>query len=167
MALEIEKKFLVAGEFRSNAIRSHRMVQGYLSSLPERTVRVRIGDDHAFLTIKGKPNDTGMSRYEWEKEIPRQEALELLTLCEPGVVSKTRFIIPASGDLFFEVDEFHEDNAGLVVAEIELPREDFPFEKPAWLGQEVTNDIRYYNSYLAKHPFRTWEISDDGENLAR
>ncbi len=156
MALEIEKKFLVDGDFKSETTQSIRIVQGYLSSSPERTVRVRIWNNKAFLTIKGKPNETGMSRYEWEKEIPQKEALELLKLCEPGVINKTRYIIPAKENLAFEVDEFHDENEGLLMAEIELPQEDFPFEKPGWLGKEVTNDIRYYNSYLAKHPFSTW-----------
>lgn len=156
MPLEIEKKFLVDGEFKNRATKSIRIIQGYLSSLPERTVRVRTWNEKAYLTIKGKPNKTGMTRFEWEKEIPHDEALELLKICEPGVVNKTRYIIPTKEDLVFEVDEFYDENEGLFLAEIELPREDFSFEKPDWLGKEVTNDIRYYNSYLAKYPYKKW-----------
>lgn len=156
MPLEIEKKFLVQGEFKREATKSIQIIQGYLSSLPERTVRVRTWNDKAFLTIKGSPNITGMSRYEWEKEIPETEAQELLKICEPGIIRKTRYIVPATENLAFEVDEFHDENKGLVMAEIELPHENYPFEKPHWLGKEVTNDIRYYNAYLAKHPFTTW-----------
>lgn len=156
MPLEIERKFLVKGDFKTEATKSIRIIQGYLSSLPERTVRVRIWDNKGFLTIKGKPNATGMSRFEWEKEIPKEEALELLKICEPGVVNKTRYIIPAQLPLVFEVDEFYDENEGLILAEIEVPREDYPFNKPEWLGEEVTGDVRYYNSYLVKHPFKTW-----------
>ncbi len=156
MPLEIERKFLVKGDFKTEATKSIRIIQGYLSSLPERTVRVRIKDSRGFLTIKGKPNATGMSRYEWEKEIPYEDALDLLRICEPGVVSKTRYIIPAQEDLIFEVDEFYDENEGLILAEIEVPREDHIFTKPEWLGREVTGDVRYYNSYLVKHPFKTW-----------
>ena len=156
MPLEIERKFLVKGDFKAEATKSIRIIQGYLSSLPERTVRVRIWDDKGFLTIKGKPNATGMSRFEWEKEIPKEDALELLKICEPSVVSKTRHLVPSQEDIFFEVDEFHDDNEGLILAEIEVPREDYSFPRPEWLGKEVTNDNRYYNSFLAKHPFKTW-----------
>lgn len=156
MPLEIERKFLVKGGFKTEVTKSIRIIQGYLSSFPERTVRVRIWDDKGFLTIKGKTNVTGMSRFEWEKEIPKEEALELLKICEPGVVNKTRYIIPAKDPLVFEVDEFYNENEGLILAEIEVPREDYPFKIPEWLGKEVSGDIRYYNSYLVKHPFKTW-----------
>lgn len=156
MPLEIERKFLVKGDFKSEATKSIRIIQGYLSSFPERTVRVRIWDDKGFLTIKGKTNVTGMSRFEWEKEIPKEEALELLKICEPGTVSKIRYLVPYQEGLFFEVDEFYDANEGLVLAEIEVPREDYPVKKPEWLGKEVSGDIRYYNSYLVKHPFKTW-----------
>ncbi len=156
MPLEIERKFLVDGDFKSDATKNIEIIQGYLSSSPERTVRVRTWGDKAFLTIKGKTNATGTSRFEWEKEIPQEEAIELLKICEPGVIRKTRFIIPTQEHLAFEVDEFYDENKGLFMAEIELANEDFSFEKPQWLGKEVTNDIRYYNSYLAKHPFKTW-----------
>lgn len=152
MALEIERKFLVKGEFKSLATSKMRIVQAYLSSTPERSIRIRIQGEQAFLTIKGPVNESGMSRFEWEKEITVAEAIPLLDLCEPGIIDKTRYIIPESGGLFFEVDEFHKDNSGLIVAEIELPSEDHPFEKPDWLGKEVTGDKRYFNSSLIKHP---------------
>ncbi len=156
MPQEIERKYLVKGDFKSFATKADRIIQGYLSSVPERTVRIRIKDKKGYLTIKGPVNESGASRYEWEKQIPPEEAKELLRLCEPGIIDKTRHIIPASDDLFFEVDEFHGDNEGLTVAEIELPEEDFPFAKPGWLGEEVTGDKRYYNSMLVKNPFKNW-----------
>ena len=155
MALEIERKFLVAGDFRPFAGKSVRIMQGYLSSVPERTVRVRIKGDKAFITIKGIGNASGTSRYEWEKEISVSEAHELMLLCEPGVIDKTRYLVDA-GMHVYEVDEFHGDNEGLVLAEIELTSEDEDFAKPEWLGAEVTGDNRYYNSYLSAHPFSTW-----------
>ena len=154
---EIERKFLVKDDsFKRVAFGDFRIMQGFLSSVPERTVRVRVKGDKGYLTIKGKSDDRGISRYEWEKEIPLEEARELLLLCEPGMIDKTRYLIKA-GEYTFEVDEFHGDNEGLIVAEIELPDEDAPFERPDWLGDEVTGDIRYYNVMLVKHPFSTWE----------
>jgi adenylate cyclase len=156
MAQEIEKKFLVKGDFKNLATKSTRIVQGYLSSIPERTVRVRIKGEKGFLTIKGIGNESGASRFEWEKEISLDETHSLLAICEPGVIDKTRFIVPAQGELKFEVDEFYGDNQGLVVAEIELPAENFAFDKPEWLGQEVTGDAKYYNSMLMKNPFKNW-----------
>jgi len=155
MGKEIERKFLVAGEFKSLAARSTRIVQGYLSSVPERTVRVRIKGDKGFLTVKGIGNDSGASRFEWEKEIPLGETEELLKICEPGVIDKTRHLVKV-GAHTFEVDEFAGENRGLVVAEVELASETEAFEKPSWLGQEVTGDARYYNSMLMKHPFTKW-----------
>ena len=152
---EIEKKFLVAGEFKSLATKSTRITQGYLSSIPERTVRVRIKGDKGFITIKGIGNDSGASRFEWEKEIPVAEVDELLKICEPGVIDKTRYLVPA-GNHTFEVDEFYGDNEGLIVAEVELASEDEPFEKPVFLGQEVTGDVKYYNSMLMKNPYTKW-----------
>ncbi|MEA3451062.1 MAG: CYTH domain-containing protein, partial [Bacteroidota bacterium] len=146
MAQEIEKKFLVKGDFKSSVTKETRITQGYLSSVPERTVRTRVKGDKGFLTIKGIGNASGASRYEWEKEISVNEAKELLQICEPGVIDKTRFIIPADGDLFFEVDEFYGENEGLTVAEIELPTEETSFTKPEWLGEEVTGDVKYFNS---------------------
>lgn len=155
MAQEIERKFLVKGEFKPFAIKQTRITQGYISSVPERTVRVRIKGDKGFITIKGIGNDSGTSRYEWEKEIPVSEVEELLRICEPGVIDKTRFLVK-SGEHTFEVDEFYGDNQGLVVAEIELGSEDESFAKPEWLGDEVTGDVRYFNSMLMKNPYTKW-----------
>ncbi len=155
MAQEIERKFLVTGDYKSQAYASSRMVQGYICSARGRTVRVRIRDGKGYLTIKGPSDAAGMRRYEWEKELPLHEAEELMKLCEPGVIDKTRYLV-RSGRHTFEVDEFYGDNAGLVVAEVELASEDEPFEKPAFIGCEVTGDVRYYNSQLMKHPYREW-----------
>jgi len=159
MAQEIERKFLVAGPFREQAVRQTRIVQGYLSSVPERTVRVRIKGDKGFLTIKGIGSASGASRFEWEREIPAAEAELLLAICEPGVIDKVRYLVPA-GDHTFEVDEFHGENEGLLVAEVELGSEDEVFTRPGWLGEEVTGDPRYFNSMLMKHPFSRWERPD-------
>ncbi len=155
MHTEIERKFLVSGEFLKEAEEATEIVQGYLASNPERTVRVRIKGDKGYITVKGKTTGSGMSRYEWEKEIPAEEARELLTLCEPFPVLKTRYLVPISGHLF-EIDVFHGENEGLVIAEIELDSIDEAFEKPSWLGKEVTGDQRYYNSYLSVRPFKNW-----------
>jgi adenylate cyclase len=155
MANEIERKFLVKGEFKNLASKETRIVQGYLSSIPERTVRVRIKGDKGFITIKGIGNASGAARYEWEKEIPVNEVEELLKICEPGVIDKTRYLVKA-GNHTFEVDEFYGENLGLTVAEVELTSETESFEKPAWLGEEVTGDTKYYNSMLMKNPFTKW-----------
>ena len=155
MAIEIEKKFLVKGDFKSQAHKNTRITQGYLCSVPERTVRVRIKGDKGFLTIKGIGNASGASRFEWEKEIPVVEAEELLKICEPGVIDKTRYLVK-KGVHTFEVDEFYGENEGLVVAEIELNAEDESFEKPSWLGEEVTGDKRYFNAMLMKTPYTKW-----------
>lgn len=155
MAQEIERKFLVNGEFKNLAIKQTRITQGYLSSVPERTVRVRIKGDKGFITIKGIGNASGASRYEWEKEIPVNEVEELLKICEPGVIDKTRYLVK-NGDHVFEVDEFYGDNEGLIVAELELKSEDESFSKPEWLGEEVTGDARYFNSMLMKNPYTNW-----------
>lgn len=155
MSQEIERKFLVKGEYKSQAVRSFRIVQGYLSSATGRTVRIRIKGDKGFITIKGQSNESGLSRYEWEKEIPLNEAEELLLLCEPGVIDKTRYEIPI-GKHIFEVDEFYGENNGLTLAEIELKTEDESYTKPVWLGEEVTGDRRYYNSCLTKQPYSKW-----------
>lgn len=155
MAQEIERKFLVNGEFKSQAYAQSRIVQGYISSARGRTVRVRIRDGKGYLTIKGASNEAGTSRYEWEKEITLGEARELMKLCEPGVIDKTRYLIK-SGEHVFEVDEFYGENEGLVMAEVELKAEDEPFKKPDFIGKEVTGDIRYYNSHLMKEPFAKW-----------
>jgi len=132
-----------------------RIIQGYLSSVPERAVRVRLKGDQGFITVKGMGNDSGVTRYEWEKEIPVDEAKGLLKICEPGVIDKTRFYVK-SGKHTFEIDEFYGENEGLVVAEIELSFEDETFQKPEWLGDEVTGDMKYFNSMLMKKPFKDW-----------
>jgi len=152
---EIERKFLVTSEFKNIAVKATRITQGYLSSIPERTVRVRIKGDKGFITIKGIGSDSGASRFEWEKEIPVAEVEALLRICEPGVIDKTRYLVPA-GNHTFEVDEFYGENEGLIVAEVELASEDEAFEKPAFLGQEVTGDVKYYNSMLMKNPYTKW-----------
>ncbi|MCP4553289.1 MAG: CYTH domain-containing protein [Bacteroidetes bacterium] len=155
MAQEIERKFLVKADFKSAANKQTRITQGYLSSVPERTVRVRVKGDKGFITIKGIGNSSGASRYEWEKEIPTSEVIELLELCEKGIIDKTRFLVDA-GNHTFEVDEFYGDNEGLIVAEVELASEDEVFEKPNWLGAEVTGDVKYFNSMLMKNPYKNW-----------
>lgn len=155
MATEIERKFLVKGDFKPAVESSQRITQGYLSSVPERTVRVRVKGDKGFITIKGIGGASGASRYEWEKEIPVEEVKELLELCEPGVIDKTRYLIP-SGAHTFEVDEFYGDNDGLTVAEVELSSEDEHFDRPEWLSAEVTGEVRYYNSMLMKEPYKGW-----------
>lgn len=158
MAQEIERKFLVAGDYKSEAYTSVRITQGYLSRVPERVARVRIKGDKGFITIKGTTNDTGLSRFEWEKEIPLADAQSLLKLAEPGVIDKTRHLIKnTDGRHIWEVDEFHGDNEGLVMAEIELESENDLFDKPSWLGKEVTGDKRYYNAYLSENPYRLWK----------
>ena len=156
MRQEIERKFLVRGEFKSSARKAMRISQGYLSSVPERTVRVRVRDNQGFITVKGKSDIRGVSRFEWEKEISVDDALALLGLCEPGVIDKTRYLVDYAGHTF-EVDEFYGDNEGLVMAEIELSCEEEAFEKPDWLGDEVTGDSRYYNAALTKNPYINWE----------
>jgi len=154
--IEIERKFLTTSEaFKKEAFAENRITQGYLSSVPERTVRVRIKGNKALLTIKGASNESGLSRFEWEKEIPVEEATALLKLCEKVVVDKTRFEVKV-GNHIFEIDEFYGENTGLIVAEVELKSENETFEKPIWLGKEVTNDNRYYNSNLSKNPFANW-----------
>lgn len=155
MPQEIERKFLVTGEFKTEAYAHSRIVQGYICSARGRTVRVRIRDGKGYLTIKGASNASGTSRYEWEKELPLGEAEDLLKLCEPGVIDKTRYLVRC-GRHTFEVDEFYGENEGLVVAEVELASEDEAFDKPRFIGEEVTGDIRYYNSQLMRHPYTTW-----------
>lgn len=154
--IEIERKFLVASnDFREESEAQFEIAQGYLNSNPERTVRVRVKGNKGFLTIKGKSSESGASRFEWEKEIAIDEARQLLLLCENGVIEKTRYHVK-KGKHRFEVDIFYGANEGLVMAEIELSDENEAFEKPDWLGKEVTNDERYYNAYLSNRPFSTW-----------
>lgn len=155
--IEIERKFLVKSDaFKKQSTSQYRIVQGFLNTDPERTVRVRIKGESAFLTIKGKSNNSGTSRFEWEKKIEMADAESLLELCEEGSIDKTRYEI-ASGKHMYEVDEFHKENQGLIVAEIELSDENEAFEKPAWLGEEVTGDVKYYNSQLSKQPYSNWK----------
>ena len=157
MALEIERKYLVCGDFKKEVVRSERMVQGYISSVPGRTVRVRIFGEKAFLTIKGPSTDNGLSRFEFEQEVPIADGEALFALCEPGAIEKTRHWIE-SGSHTWEVDVFHGANEGLVLAEIELSAADDSFQLPEWAGKEVTGDRRYYNSMLTKHPFKEWGL---------
>ena len=148
MAFEIERKH--------EAFSSSHIRQGYICSERGRTVRVRIRDTRAYITIKGPSADGGLSRYEFEYEIPLSDAETLMTLCQPGIIDKTRWLVK-SGKHTFEVDEFHGDNEGLVMAEVELSSEDEAYQQPAFIGQEVTGDRRYYNSQLRSNPYRLWK----------
>lgn len=154
--VEIERKFLVLNEtFKEVASHKYQIAQGYLNSHPERTVRIRIKGEIGFLTIKGKGNKSGTTRFEWETEISLLEAKPLLTMCEDGVIIKTRYEIEV-GPHTYEVDVFSGENDGLIIAELELNDENELFEKPSWLGQEVTNDKKYYNANLSKKPYCKW-----------
>ena len=154
--IEIERKFLVESNgYKAEAYKNTRIIQGFLSTDPERTVRVRIKGNQGFLTIKGKSNTSGTSRFEWEKEIDLQEAEALLKLCKKGVIDKIRYEVKSNNHIY-EIDEFFGNNIGLVVAEIELKSEGEAFEKPDWLGKEVTGEIKYYNSKLSITPFCEW-----------
>ncbi|MFC4268175.1 CYTH domain-containing protein [Polaribacter marinivivus] len=156
MNIEIERKFLVKNkDFKNLSYKEEVFKQGYLNSDKTRNVRIRVTNDKAFLTIKGASNASGTTRFEWEKEINRQEAEQLLLLCEPIIIEKKRYYIK-NDDLIFEVDEFYADNQGLILAEIELNSEHQKFKKPDWLGKEVTGNKEYYNSYLSKNPFKNW-----------
>ena len=155
MQIETERKFLVLDDgYKAQAAESHRIRQGYIAHDMGRSVRVRILDEKGILTVKGPFIGMG-SRPEWEKEISLKEAEDLFLICKPGSIDKTRWIVPA-GERCFEVDEFHGDNEGLVMAEIELGSQDEAFDRPSWLGEEVTGDPRYYNGYLARNPFKSW-----------
>ena len=158
--LEIERKYLIKNDFKKYVVKSYRIKQGFLSIDPERTVRIRTYENKGFLTIKGKGSNNGTTRFEWEKEIPFNDAKQLLKLCKPSIIDKTRYIISIKDDLFFEVDEFYGDNKGLVIAEIELPTEDSLFNKPNWLGKEVTGEKKYYNSMLSQTPYNTWKKNE-------
>lgn len=159
MEQEIERKFLVKCQsFKEDAFKAVRIVQGYLCSAPGRTVRIRIKGDSGFITVKGAGNASGAARFEWEKEITALEAESLLGLAEPGIIDKVRFLVKdADGIHTWEVDEFHGENEGLTVAEVELSYEDEPFGRPGWLGEEVTGDPKYYNSMLTKNPYKNWK----------
>jgi adenylate cyclase len=154
--IEIERKYLVTSlAFEEEAYTDNEIAQGYLNSHPERTVRIRIKGENGYITIKGISNKSGASRMEWEQEIPVEEAKSLLQLCEKGIIEKTRYEV-RSGKHIIEIDVFHGDNDGLIIAEIELESEQEAIEKPFWLGAEVTGDKRYYNAYLSLHPFKQW-----------
>jgi CYTH domain-containing protein len=154
--IEIERKFLVISDaFKDEAHQKHRIIQGFLNRDPERTVRVRLKDNKGILTVKGRSSNDGLSRFEWEKEISKNDANALLEFCEKGVIDKIRYEVKVNHHIF-EVDEFFGDNEGLVVAEVELQTEDETFTKPEWLGEEVTGNIKYYNSQLSKQPYNTW-----------
>ena len=155
MATEIERKFIVKGDFSKEVCDSQRIVQGYICSQPGRTVRIRIRGEKGFLTIKGPSDDKGLSRYEFEQEIPLPDAEQLMNLCEKGANDQVRHLVRV-GKHTWEVDVFHGANEGLVMAEIELASEDEPFEKPDWIGEEVSGDRRYYNSMLTKEPYSQW-----------
>ena len=157
MALEIERKFLVLDDsYKHEAFSKSHIRQGYICSERGRTVRIRIRDTHAYITIKGPSLDGGLSRYEFEQEIPLADAEKLMTLCEPGQIDKVRWLVK-SGNHTFEVDEFFGDNEGLVMAEVELSSPDEEPIIPHFIGKEVTGDRRYYNSQLRRNPFRLWE----------
>ncbi len=153
--VEIERKFLVVGEFKDKAYACSHIEQGYISSGNGRTVRVRIRDDKGFLTIKGPSDEAGLARFEWEKEIPVDEARQLMNICMPGRIIKDRYLVH-NGKHTIEVDEFFGENQGLVMAEIELEGEDEEYLRPDFLGKEVTGDRKYYNSHLMRAPYTLW-----------
>lgn len=158
MALEIERKFLIKDDsFKAQAFACSHIIQGYIGTKPGRTVRIRIRDEKAYLTIKGPAGKAGLSRYEFETEIAVSDAKDLLLLCEPGIIDKHRYLVKSpDGQHTWEVDVFHGDNDGLVMAEIELRSEDDSFEKPDFIGREVTGDRRYYNGHLRANPYKNW-----------
>ena len=156
MAIEIERKFLVtSNDFMAQAVRSYTIKQGFLNRDPERTVRIRLKEDEGILTIKGKSSESGLSRFEWETSLKKEDAESLLLRCEKGIIDKKRYEI-RFGKHIYEVDMFYGDNEGLIIAEVELKTKNELFEKPSWLGDEVTGDIKYYNSQLSKKPFKSW-----------
>ena len=153
---EIERKFLVKNlDFINESFGNSIIQQGYLNSDKNRAVRVRLKKNKGYLTIKGISNQSGTSRFEWEKEISVTEATQLILICEPGVINKTRYLVKSDHHIF-EIDVFSDDNEGLIVAEIELNSENESFKKPNWLGEEVTGQKKYYNSQLSKNPFKNW-----------
>ncbi|MCH4552296.1 CYTH domain-containing protein [Aestuariibaculum lutulentum] len=155
--IEIERKFLVKSTaFKAEAYKQTRIVQGFLNTDKARTVRVRLKGEQGFITVKGPSSSDGLERFEWEREIAKNEAEALLKICEEGVIDKTRYEVKA-GKHTFEIDEFYGDNEGLIVAEVELVTKEDQFIKPEWLGTEVTGDVKYYNSQLSKHPFKLWK----------
>ena len=155
--IEIERKFLVlSDDYKDKSHQKFRIIQGFLNRDPERTVRIRLKDNKGILTVKGLSSNDGLSRFEWEKEISKKEAKALLEFCEKGVIDKLRYEVKVNNHIF-EVDEFYGDNEGLVIAEVELNSENETFTKPDWLGEEVTGNIKYYNSQLSKQPYNTWQ----------
>jgi len=156
MGLEIERKFLVKGDFSHQAESYNRIIQGYICADEDRTVRIRVCDGKGFLTIKSASNERGWSRYEFEQSVSIQDAEELMKLCLPGVIDKVRHWVKV-GKHTWDVDVFHGENEGLIVAEIELDSEDEVFELPEWAGKEVTGDPKYYNAMLSKYPFNSWK----------
>ncbi|MBT8272698.1 MAG: CYTH domain-containing protein [Bacteroidia bacterium] len=154
--IEIERKFLVkSDDFKTNASKTSRIIQGFLNTDPHRTVRVRVKNNKGILTVKGLSSEDGLKRFEWEKEINKTEAKALLDFCEGSIIDKVRYEVNL-GDHVFEIDEFYGDNEGLIIAEIELNHEDEYFSKPDWLGDEVTGNTKYYNSQLCLTPFKSW-----------
>lgn len=158
---EIERKFLVSGTYKPLSFRHTHIMQGYISTEPERSVRVRIRGEKGYLTIKGIGSSNGLSRLEWEKEITLDEAEQLIQLCEPNsIIDKIRYEI-RHGNHIIEVDEFKGLNEGLTLAEIELKSEDEVISLPEWIGEEVTGDVKYYNSMLSKHPYNSWKSTKE------
>jgi adenylate cyclase len=156
--IEIERKYLItSSKFKEEAVKHYAIKQGFLNSDPLRTVRVRLVNDKGIITVKGLSSDNGLARFEWEKEIGAVEAESLIQLCEEGIIDKVRYEVKV-GRHIIEVDEFFGDNEGLIIAEIELNSVDDKFEKPIWLGKEVTGDIKYYNSQLSKNPYKAWKL---------
>ena len=154
--IEIERKFLVNSEdFKKQSSPPIRIVQGFLNTHPKRTVRVRLKGDKGYLTVKGKSSENGTTRFEWETEISKEEASELLKLCEKGMIDKMRYEVNYKNHNF-EIDVFSGDNQGLILVEVELDDENETFDKPDWLGEEVTGNSKYYNSQLSKNPFKAW-----------
>lgn len=154
--VEIERKFLVTSEaFKKESFQVEHIKQGFLNRDPHRTVRVRLMNDKGILTVKGLSSEDGLKRFEWEKDISKLEAKELFEFCESGIIGKLRHKVSV-GNHVYEIDEFYGDNSGLIIAEIELSSEDEWFEKPDWLGIEVTGDIKYYNSQLSIKPYKSW-----------
>lgn len=157
MALEIERKFLVNSEdYKKDSCKKYEIIQGFLSTSKNAVVRIRITTNKAFITIKGCSNASGTTRYEWEKEIPFKEGQGLLELSSTSIIKKTRYLVKIKNHIF-EVDEFKEDNIGLVLAEIELNSEKESFIKPDWLGEEVTGKEAYYNVLLSQNPYKNWK----------
>ena len=155
MGYEIERKFLVDGDYKSKSFKAYPIKQGYLSLSGVSVVRVRLKGEKAYITVKSSVVSGTLKRNEWEYEIPKDDAEEMLKLCEESLIDKTRYLVKV-GKHVFEVDEFNGDNEGLLIAEVELEHEDEHFEKPEWLGEEVTDNVRYYNSFLSIHPYNKW-----------